>query len=166
MKALTLHEPWGSLIAYGYKRIETRGWNTEYSGPLAIHTAPNSPVSPFLEAFLLGKKTGDMSLADTLYPGGYWDAKDRSGCIVAVAWLAFCMKIPADKPAGWNICGDEPDYGVIPPPLPELAFGDYTPGRYAWILMNVRRLREPIPCKGKQRLWNWAAPANLEELLV
>ncbi len=36
----------------------------------------------------------------------------------------------------------------------EFMFGDYTPGRYAWILANVRRI-EPVPAKGMQRLWEW-----------
>lgn len=39
MKALTVHQPWASLIALGHKRIETRSWSTSYRGPLAIHAA-------------------------------------------------------------------------------------------------------------------------------
>ena len=34
MKALTLHQPWASLMAWGVKTIETRGWATAYRGPL------------------------------------------------------------------------------------------------------------------------------------
>jgi hypothetical protein len=37
----------------------------------------------------------------------------------------------------------------------ELAFGDYTHGRYAWLLANVRALPEPIPAKGALSLWEW-----------
>lgn len=37
----------------------------------------------------------------------------------------------------------------------EYVFGDYTPGRYAWILEDVKQLPEPIPAKGHQGLWNW-----------
>jgi hypothetical protein len=43
----------------------------------------------------------------------------------------------------------------IPPDEPELSFGDYTPGRYAWILENVQALPGPIPCKGALGLWEW-----------
>ncbi len=39
MKALSLHQPWASLIAIGAKRVETRHWTTSYRGPLAIHAA-------------------------------------------------------------------------------------------------------------------------------
>jgi hypothetical protein len=37
MKALTIKEPWASLIADGGKLIENRSWFTRYRGPLAIH---------------------------------------------------------------------------------------------------------------------------------
>ena len=43
MKALTLHQPWASLIAIGAKKIETRSWATSYRGPLAIHAAVRKP---------------------------------------------------------------------------------------------------------------------------
>ena len=37
MKALTLYQPWATLVAIGAKKIETRSWSTPYRGPLAIH---------------------------------------------------------------------------------------------------------------------------------
>jgi hypothetical protein len=39
MKAISLWQPWASAIALGMKRIETRGWSTNYRGRLAIHAA-------------------------------------------------------------------------------------------------------------------------------
>ncbi len=43
MRALSLHQPWASLIAEGVKTIETRSWATKYRGPLAIHAAKRRP---------------------------------------------------------------------------------------------------------------------------
>ena len=43
MKALTLTQPWATLVAIGAKTIETRGWSTSYRGPLAIHAAKKFP---------------------------------------------------------------------------------------------------------------------------
>lgn len=40
----------------------------------------------------------------------------------------------------------------------EFLFGDYTPGRFAWILKDVRPLPEPVPAKGQLGLWNWEVP--------
>jgi hypothetical protein len=37
----------------------------------------------------------------------------------------------------------------------ELPWGDFTPGRFAWLLDDVRKLHQPIPAKGRQGLWEW-----------
>lgn len=39
MRALSLWQPWASLIYDGRKKIETRHWEMLYRGPLAIHAA-------------------------------------------------------------------------------------------------------------------------------
>lgn len=39
MKALTIWQPWASLIACKAKTLEIRRWQTNYRGPLAIHAA-------------------------------------------------------------------------------------------------------------------------------
>lgn len=33
--------------------------------------------------------------------------------------------------------------------------GDYTPGRYVWVLEGVRALERPVPARGMLGLWNW-----------
>ena len=37
MKALTVKEPWASLIINGYKEYEFRSWKTNYRGRILIH---------------------------------------------------------------------------------------------------------------------------------
>lgn len=37
----------------------------------------------------------------------------------------------------------------------EAAFGDYSPGRWAWLLDEVEQLPEPVPAKGSLGLWEW-----------
>jgi len=39
LKALTLWQPWASLLAGGGKMFETRSWKTNYRGPVVIHAA-------------------------------------------------------------------------------------------------------------------------------
>jgi len=39
LTAITLHQPWASLIAKGKKHYETRSWATDYRGAIAIHAA-------------------------------------------------------------------------------------------------------------------------------
>ena len=36
MKALSVRQPWASMIAQGHKTIEWRSWRTHYRGPLLI----------------------------------------------------------------------------------------------------------------------------------
>jgi len=49
MKAISLHQPWASLIAEGDKTIETRRWSTEYRGELLI-VSTKRPVVTSLPA--------------------------------------------------------------------------------------------------------------------
>jgi len=37
----------------------------------------------------------------------------------------------------------------------ERALGDYSPGRWAWVLKNPVMFDTPIPACGKQGWWNW-----------
>jgi hypothetical protein len=37
MKALSIHQPWASLIIHGPKRIENRSWPTPHRGTILIH---------------------------------------------------------------------------------------------------------------------------------
>lgn len=46
MKALSVKQPWASLIASGRKTIETRRWKTSYRGPLVIVSARTPDIVP------------------------------------------------------------------------------------------------------------------------
>lgn len=39
MKAISIRQPWASLIINGYKHIENRNWSTNYRGPVLIHAS-------------------------------------------------------------------------------------------------------------------------------
>lgn len=40
--------------------------------------------------------------------------------------------------------------------IEQRAFGDFSPGRYAWVLADVEPVDPPIPAKGRQGLWEWS----------
>eukprot|EP00930_Biecheleria_cincta_P098205 TRINITY_DN89885_c0_g1_i1.p1 TRINITY_DN89885_c0_g1~~TRINITY_DN89885_c0_g1_i1.p1 ORF type:complete len:915 (-),score=159.00 TRINITY_DN89885_c0_g1_i1:76-2784(-) len=42
-QCLSMHQPWASLLVYGFKRAEGRGWKTDYRGRLWIHSAAKPP---------------------------------------------------------------------------------------------------------------------------
>lgn len=38
MKALTVRQPWATLLAIEAKAVETRSWKTDYRGPVLMPT--------------------------------------------------------------------------------------------------------------------------------
>ncbi|MGE4484585.1 MAG: ASCH domain-containing protein [Oscillospiraceae bacterium] len=161
MKAITIWQPWASLLACGAKQYETRSWETKYRGPIAIHAAAKKPSS-LKEAVecILDKVREVLGVADPDYL--------PRGAIIATADLVNCWRIVYNPgtdidvakhiPVGaeLDVPKHHPDFHrYIVPTEQEMLFGDWTPGRYAWELQNVVMLPEPIPAKGGQRLWNW-----------
>lgn len=229
MKALTLHQPWASLIAVGVKTIETRSWATKYRGPLAIHAGKHfellhADLSPEASAGLwksgsrmliephegndetwshgnpfhpcpLGAIVATCTLVDVV------PMVDSTGCKNATKHLcivneSMLLHSPLDEP--WP---DGTTERIVSDQLP---YGDFTPGRYAWLLEDVKATTErcpacwgrcslapepicgdsvhrhygdcklyvgrrrcstcdgkgtcvPVPAKGRQGLWEWAA---------
>ena len=154
MKALTLTQPWASLITIGAKRIETRSWGTNHRGPLAIHAAKGFAALPGgnLTDFCLNEPFGSALFAGgirKLVPG-----EDLPlGKVIAVCTLVTCIPLDDDLTVrDALLLSDAPH---------ERAFGDYTVGRFAWILADVRALPEPITARGSLGLWEWDAPAEV-----
>jgi hypothetical protein len=130
MKAITILQPWASLIACGAKQIETRSWKTSYRGPLAIHAAKAIP---------------NINLFTPKVEKALWNQNTPFGKVIAIAELIDCQEMTMDKIVLWrDVYGKD-----------EIIFGDFTPGRYAWILSNIQAIK-PVPAKGMQRIWNWA----------
>lgn len=161
MKAITLTQPWATLVAIGAKKIETRSWATSYRGPLAIHAAKGlKPVGnkrglwelvwhpPFRD--VLAEHAGSRHMDDIL-------ASLPLGAIVAVCELVGCY--PTTQDDGGNTAyllnSRHGARELMPVWGNERAFGDYSLDRFAWVLRNVRALPEPIPCKGALGLWDY-----------
>jgi activating signal cointegrator 1 len=47
---ISMHQPWASLLVYGFKRFEGREWSTKYRGPLWIHATSQKPKAEEIEA--------------------------------------------------------------------------------------------------------------------
>jgi activating signal cointegrator 1 len=156
VKVLTLTQPWATLIAIGAKHIETRSWNTNYRGPLAIHAAQGIASVGAAQGLIHLCQSEPFHTA--LAAGGFpmVSALPR-GAIVATCVLIDCVptwpRWASVEPYFTATHGD--NYWHVPPPEPERSFGDYTPGRFAWLLGNVKALPEPVPCKGHLGLWQY-----------
>ena len=49
LTVLSMHQPWASLLVYGLKRIEGRGWPTDHTGRLWIHATSTVPTKQDIE---------------------------------------------------------------------------------------------------------------------
>jgi hypothetical protein len=140
MKALTLTQPWATLVAIGAKKVETRSWSTNYRGLLAIHAAKGFPelaqqvcfTEPFRSVLL------HQSSARII-----WNRQTKSsdfplGQVIAIAQLVNVIAVEKYLAVGQ-----------------EAAFGDYSAGRFAWILKDLKILETPVSAKGSLGLWNW-----------
>lgn len=156
MKAITLQQPWATLVAIGAKRIETRSWRTAYRGPLVITASKRWPKkaqmialsSPFIEQLNKANYLPDIPL----------------GVIVATCKLVDCLPMEA------HIClpGIFDEYPNLNTSM-ERAFGDFNVidlhngrRRWAFVLTEVRRISRPVHVKGGLGLWEFesaGAPA-------
>jgi hypothetical protein len=143
VKALSLWQPWATLIALGHKRFETRHWPTSYRGPLAIHAAKRRMTDEEHSYLLDLIYWEEIALPD---PDEF-----PLGVIVATATLVGVHHI------GVSVSPD--DQTEL-----ELEVGNWEAGRFAWELAGVRPLAQPIPARGAQGLWEWTPPADLEAL--
>jgi hypothetical protein len=127
-QTISLHQPWASLIGRG-KNFETRSWSTSYRGLLAIHAAKTTREMSLcdIEPFGSCLFTGDLALDDL-----------PLGAIVSFCRLSAC--VPTEQLTALSEI--------------ERAFGDYTPGRFAWKLQDIQFLPKPIPLRGRQRMWD------------
>lgn len=172
MKVLTLTQPWATLVAIGAKHIETRSWATNYRGPLAIHAA---------KGYGKGGARGHKELCGTepfcsvlnAACKAHYDALDKSrgvlramaespfmptGAIVATCELVGCELIGYDWPDNQQLAYTGKwgrAYHGHQLTTQERAFGDYSVGRFVWLLTSIQPLATPIPAKGALGLWDW-----------
>lgn len=182
MKALTLHQPYASLIALHVKWIETRSWSTPYRGPIAIHAAKRFAPGSILRS----PQVGGCNFGN----GTRYIVKREMplGAIVATAALVDVVPIvPARRTwremysRSWVRGGrgdeDNDSLGLFSLNEQDLLerqdvtdqrpYGDFsTDGkqRFAWLLEDVKATTEPVPCRGNQGLWT--LPPEIVERLA
>lgn len=166
MKAITIRQPWASLIASGDKLYETRTWNTKYRGPIAIHAGKQLDKDAF-RYLITPIATIEQLTACGITPENAEELP--RGAVIAIADLVNVWRIVhhpgtnVDEAKHIQIGAESlstdkhaPDFGdYFVPTEKEMALGYWNAGMYAWELQNVRILPEPIPARGAQGLWNF-----------
>lgn len=130
MKALTVRQPFATLIARGHKTVENRGWYTSFRGPFLVHASKTLTRREFSRAvhYLWDYVPGGQELVEELGP---FEQMQR-GCIVGVADLVGCRRSPDD---------------------PRQCARFETSGGYALMLGAAAEL-PPVPCKGTLGFWD------------
>lgn len=156
IKALSLWQPWASLIAFGEKQIETRSWPCKLTMPcvIAIHAAKKWDMalyvecrcSPYRQALDRHGVTYDASDSRKLQRPSF-----PLGAIVCLARLVNCY-------------GTESLNRLDIVSSKERAFGNYGRERFGWIFDNVLEV-PPVAVKGGQGLWDWEVPVELERFV-
>lgn len=171
MKALTVRQPHAQLIVMGVKTIETRSWKTDFRGPLVIHAGATPPKTQDIGPWHVWNESGHVWWLD----GREGDPESDNyfelplGAIVGTCNLVDVVPIlegtdelaieeprPCVVPyrsyrrkrfelSLWR--GNDPEGESIDDQLP---YGDFTPGRYAWLLEDAKPTGERCPaCWGE-----------------
>lgn len=137
--AISLTQPWATLLAIGSKRYETRSWRHHHRGWIAIHAAKSFP----------------RSCRDLI-------AERFFGPMLFAAGIERWQDLPIGQVIGVGLLIDYAPTTSIAPYLEEmeLAFGDYSIGRWAWRFDSARRV-DPFPCKGALGVWQLPKPIVL-----
>ena len=126
MKAITIKEPYATLIANGYKEYEFRVWKTNYRGDILIHAGKSYDKN-------ITEKYKDRNL------------KYSPGKIIAKATLTDCIEV--DEEFAKKMLKKDP---VVYSNLKRKRDKKL----YAFKLENVKKI-EPIEAKGKLSLWEY-----------
>jgi len=169
-KVLPLYEPYATLVVHGIKKIETRPSATSWvykkdiygnvvSGNYLIYSAKKWAsvqericysdyfADALLKLGIIEKKSTGLRLNKGMF---------NFGNIIGAVNVIECKKIHITdgplklNPHYFNGLDENNKVSITYIHEPELSFGDYRGGRYAWLLQNARILEKPIPYKAQQ----------------
>lgn len=136
MKVITVYQPFALAIVAGIKRFETRTCRTSIRGRIGIHAG----IKDF-DAVMKGyTEEYKVKIAVIQHESPFIDHVLFRGGIIGTVEIVDC--VPVEK-----ISAALTDK--------ERLLGDYTQGRFAWVLESPVIFSEPVRVQGKQGWWNW-----------
>lgn len=156
MKALTVWQPWASLITIGAKPWEFRGWNfTDRPGlrrfvgqRIVIHAGAHKPSFEECEEIEARIHEGESALD-----------RDLALPIIINCMASIRGKRPLPVPLSAAL-------GTVTLGQPRRAYDLFVdkvddpdrldPDMYAWPVSDPQPFPEPIPAAGAQGFWNWS----------
>lgn len=153
--ALTIWQPWASLIIAGAKPYEFRGWAAPralHGRRIGIHAGARKPVVAELRALRLQLR-----------------GPNNSGLIAAIAlpllerWTQDPASLPRSSMLGTAVLGAP----VKAYEIPEYA-GAFVndsdrddQANFAWPLTEIERFEPVVPARGAQGFWPWTMPDDV-----
>lgn len=179
MKCISLWNPWASLIACGAKPFETRHWAPPAAligQTIAIHAAKKVDRDAIglaedvyyeqhmgLDRLMFEKLEAQMLGTPDDLVAKFGSAIFPVGCVVCTATLEAAFKLGSEAQGtlygamsiNWEESLVKPDHQFRPCSTVRVDdFGDYAPGRWAWLLRDVKQLIPPPPAVGRQGFFN------------
>lgn len=125
MKALSIKQPWASLIAHGIKDVENRSRRTHFRGRIYIHASAQKDKRQFADRFTQAQA---LAWADLMESLAYGPSVQPLGAIIGEVDIIDCIE---DSRSLWA-----------------------EPGSFHWVLSNPVLYPHPVPCKGKLSFWD------------
>lgn len=163
MKALTIWQPWASLIIAGAKPYEFRGWRAPRSiigQRIVIHAgrgkASTYEATRLLDAHSLRKHGGALELLARL------SCLDTELALPILHLAVHCPdQLPMACGIGTAIVGEPrlgtdiaEEFGV--PRANDSGRDEHA--NWGWPMLDIEPWHQPIPMRGAQGLWNWPEP--------
>ena len=151
MYAITLHQPWASLIALGIKTVETRSWPAPerlLGQTIAIHAGKRVARDPGVAV------ENEMRVR----LGKDWRRTIPAGAVLATAVLAGMARVDRVDPRVGHALHDLSTEAGCAVGLGQTRvdpWGDFSAGRWLWFLADVGAIPEPLPAVGHQLFWRW-----------
>ena len=136
MKALSIKEPYATLILDGVKRIETRSWKTNHRGDLLIHASSCKIPKEYRDNKEL------MKLVD--------GREMNYGKLICKCKLIDCVEMTQEF------------IDEVAKNHNEFVSGFYEVGRYAWILDDIKPI-DKVDAKGRLGVWHYYRRVNEDE---
>jgi len=157
LKAITVWQPYASLLVLGLKRFETRGWVTTYRGPLVIHAAKrcDRAVVSEIERVRLLMAEFDIDAEACRNRFGMSDAQFR---LTSIPWSSDLLYGRALGVVELTDCRQMNDGGSEL----ENEVGCFGRGRHGWQCDNPIAFLQPIEDIGKQGLWRPSVEVEAE----
>ena len=146
MKAITIWQPWASLIALGYKTIETRthsrlGCLHDPRERFAIHAACR------FDEWAAGVIAGVLERWRAHYPRLPVTSEQLAD---PNAWPRGAV-VGTARGVGFGVLNERYELSALCP----------CDGLWGLFVADARALPEPVPARGFQGVWSWTPPPDL-----